>query len=81
MPRIIKARYRNGVIEPLEKLDLADGAEVTVVLEDVPPSLLDEEKRERFLTSAGSWKDIVDEKFLDEIYRQRSLHTRSEVKL
>ena len=81
MPRIIKARYRNGVIEPLEKLDLADGAEVTVVLEDIHPSLLEEEKRKRFLASAGSWKDIVDEKFLDGIYRQRSLRTRSEVKL
>ncbi len=34
MLKIIKARYRNGVIEPLEKLDLADGAEITVTLED-----------------------------------------------
>jgi predicted DNA-binding antitoxin AbrB/MazE fold protein len=81
LPRIIKATYRNGIIEPLEELDLTDGAEVTVILEDVPPSLLKEEKRKRFLASAGSWKDIVDEKFLDEIYRQRSLRTRSEVKL
>ncbi len=81
MLRTIKARYRNGVIEPLEKLDLADGAEITVTLGDVPSPLSEEERRERFLSSAGGWKDIVDEKFLEEIYRQRSLHTRPEVKL
>ena len=83
MPKTIKARYRNGLIEPLESLDLADGTEitVTVTVEDASPSLSEEERRKRFLSSAGGWKDIVDEKFLDEIYRQRSLRTRPEVKL
>lgn len=81
MLKTIKARYRNGLIEPLEKIDLTDGAEITVTLEEISPSLSDEERRERFLSSAGSWKGIVDEEFLDEIYRQRNLHTRPEVKL
>lgn len=81
MPKTIKAIYRNGVIEPLEDIDLADGIEITVTLEDVSPPLSEEERRKRFLSSAGGWKDIVDEKFLDEIYRQRSLRTRPEVKL
>jgi predicted DNA-binding antitoxin AbrB/MazE fold protein len=79
--KTIKARYRNGVIEPLEKIDLADGVEITVTLEDISPHLSEEERRKRFLSSAGGWKDIVDEKFLDEIYRQRGLRTRPEVKL
>ena len=81
MPKTIKARYKNGVIEPLEKLDLTNGTEVTVILEDSPPSLSEEERRERFLASAGSWKDILDENFLDEIYHQRSLRTRPEAEL
>lgn len=81
MLKTIKARYRNGLIEPLEKIDLADDVEITITLEDVSTPLSEEERRKRFLSSAGGWKDIVDEKFLDEICRQRSLHTRPEVKL
>ncbi len=81
MTKTIKARYKNGLIEPLEKLDIADGAELTVTLEDVSPPLTEDGKRERFLSSAGSWKDIVDETFLEGIYHQRSLRTRPGVKL
>lgn len=81
MPKTIKARYRNGVIEPLEEIDLADGTEITVTLEDALPPLSAQERQKRFISSAGSWKDIVDEKLLDEIYRQRELHTRPEVEL
>ena len=81
MLKTIKARYRNGVIEPLEEINLADGAEITITLRDISPPLSEEERLKRFLSSAGGWKDIVDEKFLDEIYRQRSLRTRPEVKL
>ena len=81
MLKTIRARYRNGLIEPLEEIDLADGVEITVTLEEISPSLSEEERRERFLSSAGSWKDIVDEEFLPQVYRQRYLHTRSEVKL
>ena len=81
MLKTIKARYRNGLIEPLEEVDLAEGAEITITLEDTSPSLSEAERRERFLSSAGGWRDIVDENFLDEIYRQRDLRTRPEVKL
>ncbi len=81
MLKTIKARYRNGLIEPLEEIDLADGTEITITVDISPASSSAEERRARFLSSAGSWKDIVDEKFLDEIYRQRSLRTRPEVKL
>lgn len=81
MLKSVKARYRNGVIEPLEEIDLADGAEITITFSDVSPPLSEEERLKRFLSSAGGWKDVVDEKFLDEIYRQRSLRTRPEVKL
>lgn len=81
MPKIIRAIYRNGLIEPLEEIDLADGVEITITLEEISPSLSEAERRERFLSSAGSWKDIVDEEFLPQVYSQRNLHTRPEVKL
>ena len=81
MLKTIKARYINGLLEPLEAIDLAEGSEITITLEDVSPPLSEEERRRRFLSSAGGWKDIVDEKFLDEIYHQRSLCTRPEAKL
>jgi len=32
MVRVIRARYENGVLKPLEKLDLKDGEEVEVVI-------------------------------------------------
>jgi len=32
MVRVIRARYENGVLKPLEKLDLKDGEEVEIVL-------------------------------------------------
>ena len=80
MLKTIKARYRNGVIEPLEEIDIAEETEITVTI-DVPASISEEERWKKFLSAAGGWKDIVDEGFLDEIYRQRSVRNRPEVKL
>jgi len=34
MARIVRARYENGVLKPLEKLDLREGEEVIVVLKN-----------------------------------------------
>ena len=78
--KTIKARYRNGVIEPMEALDIPDGTEINVTI-DVATTLPEEEIRDRFLSAAGGWKDIIDDRFLEEIYRQRDLRTRPEVKL
>ena len=80
MLKTIKARYRNGVIEPLEEIDIAEDVEITVTI-DVPASISEDERWKKFLSAAGGWKDIVDEGFLDEIYRQRSVRNRPEVKL
>ena len=33
----VKARYSDGVLTPLEPLDLEDGCEVTVSIDDAPP--------------------------------------------
>ncbi|RLG85908.1 MAG: hypothetical protein DRO39_04430 [Thermoprotei archaeon] len=32
MARVIRARYENGVLKPLEKLDLREGEEVRIVV-------------------------------------------------
>jgi len=32
MVRVIRARYENGVLKPLEKLDLKEGEEIEIVL-------------------------------------------------
>jgi predicted DNA-binding antitoxin AbrB/MazE fold protein len=80
MLNTIKAKYKNGVFEPLEKVDLEDGSEVNITIES-RKFMSEEERERRFLSSAGGWKDIVDENFLDEIYEQRKRKTRPEVKL
>jgi predicted DNA-binding antitoxin AbrB/MazE fold protein len=78
--KTIKARYRNGVIEPLEEIDLADGTEINITIDSREP-ISQEERERRFLSSAGRWKDIVDEAFLDEIYEQRKRRMRPEAEL
>ena len=80
MLKTIKAGYRNRVIEPLEEIDLADGTEINITIDSRQP-MSQEERERRFLSSAGRWKDIVDEAFLDEIYEQRKRRTRPEAEL
>lgn len=72
-----KARYKNGVIEPTEKLDIEDGTEITVALLDkkeIDPNGL--------IRSFGGWKDTVDcDELLKNIYADRQISTRPKVKL
>ena len=81
LAKAIKAKYKNGVLELLEKVDLPEGTEVTISLE--PSDVLsEEEKRRRFLSAAGGWKDLLDcEQFLKDVYESRKIHTRPAVKL
>lgn len=58
-PKKIKATYKNGVIEPIEKLNLPDGQELEVVftvLSSVTPELSEEEKKELIREMGGSMK-------------------------
>lgn len=81
LERKIKAKYKNGTLELLEKVDLPEGAEVTISFE-ASDILYEEEKRRRFLSAAGGWKDLLDcEQFLKDVYESRKIHTRPEVKL
>ena len=78
----VRARYENGVLTPLEPLDLEEGKEVLVSVQDghiakTGKEELDYETRlERFLSAAGGWKDIVSEDFIEMIYESRITGSR-----
>jgi predicted DNA-binding antitoxin AbrB/MazE fold protein len=79
MARTIKARFSNGVIEPLEKVEIPEGEEITVTIEETS-------ERKRFLealkSTAGGWKDLIDaEELKKNIYNDRLISARPEVKL
>ena len=43
MLKTIKARYKNGLIEPLERIEITEGAEITITVSE-PPILLKKSK-------------------------------------
>ncbi len=77
MERTIRAKFRNGMIEPLEKLEIEEGKELLITVKDLL-SLED-----RFEKAMGSWKGRIDcDQLVRDIYESRRLSaTRPEVKL
>ena len=72
--RSIRARYSKGVLEPLEELDLEEGAEVSVSTEEAPSA---DEADEAFRRSAGSWKGNSDpDALIRMIYESRITGSR-----
>lgn len=79
MLKTIKARFRNGVIEPLEKVELKEGEEFAMTIVK-PPETKDEE--DAFKESRGGWKELIDcEELKRNIYKDRLIQTRPEVEL
>jgi predicted DNA-binding antitoxin AbrB/MazE fold protein len=73
MSRIIRARAKRGIFEPLEPVTVADGTEVMVTI----PEELSPEDIEAFHHSAGSWQGTIDaEKLIRDIYNDRLISTR-----
>lgn len=73
-----RARVRRGMLEPVEKLDLPEGKEVTVTILDVPS----ERDFEAFRRAAGGWRSTIDaEKLIRDIYADRLIATRPEPRL
>ena len=71
-PAIIRAKYKNGVIEPLENLELSDGEEVVLTIVRSPEA---RKTQDAFRKSRGGWKDFIDcEKLKKDIYESRSIH-------
>ena len=60
----VKARYENGVLTPLEPLDLEDGKEVVVSIEDAAPqangkeSILEMFERLRNSVPPDTWDNL-----------------------
>lgn len=78
MRKTIRARFSRGIIEPLEKVDIDEGKEITVTIMEFPSDL----KENAFERSAGSWKGTINaEKLIENIYADRLLSTREEPKL
>ncbi len=77
MSRVIRARAKRGIFEPLEPVAVADGTEVTVTIPDGPTA----EDIAAFQRSAGSWRGFVDaEQLIAEIYARRLTGTRPDDK-
>ena len=49
MARTIKARFSHGVIEPLEKVEMPEGKEITITIEEILTKefIHEEEQRDR----------------------------------
>jgi predicted DNA-binding antitoxin AbrB/MazE fold protein len=80
MVRTIKARYSNGVIKPLEKLELKEGEELTITISGGPEEVKSEE--DPLDSTFGGWVGLIDsEELKKNIYADRLVATRPEVKL
>ena len=64
----IRARVKRGNLEPVDKVDLPEGKEVTVTILDVPSG----GDFDAFDRAASGWKGTVDaEGFIKNIYADR----------
>lgn len=90
MPVTVKVKYANGVLTPLEPLDLAD-AEYRVILADAPvadppdaPAVTPETTAAEaaFQSSLGAWRGTHDpEELIRQLYADRLVNSRPEPQL
>ena len=68
--RSVRARYRNGVLEPLEDIELAEDQEVLLTLDEQALPVADDEA---FRNAAGGWADLFDDfdQLIRDIYQSR----------
>ena len=72
----IRGIYQNGIITPLEKVDIKKADVIITFLETNR-----EKMKESFLSAAGSWYDIDAEKLKEEIYKNRESDSRDSIDL
>ena len=78
MGATIKARYSGGVLEPLERIDLTEGQEVTLTISGG----LSNPDEDWLARTAGGWAGLIDaEKLKERINESRLLTTRPEPRL
>lgn len=70
MERTIRAKFKNGVIEPLEKLDIEEDKEFLITVKNFMAS------EDRFKRAMGSWRKTIDcKQLIKDIYESRRLST------
>ena len=75
----VKARFSNGVLTPLEPLDLEEGEEVMVSIEEARSP---EQSLHALKVAAGAWKGTHDpDELLRNIYSDRLVSSRPEPKI
>jgi predicted DNA-binding antitoxin AbrB/MazE fold protein len=75
MAGTIRARFANGVLEPLERLDMPEGKVLTITIIRLPVN----EGGGGLERSAGGWKGLIDaEELKRNIYADRLISTRPE---
>ncbi len=73
MAGTIRARFTQGVIEPLERIELREGEVLTITIIRVPAA----EKAGGLERSAGGWKGLIDaEELKRNISADRLISTR-----
>ncbi len=81
MVREVRAKYRQGKIEPVEELDLQEGEEVIILIEEKPRPA-DRESGLAFERAAGSWEGTLDfEQFLADLRDDRKRQQRPPIDL
>ena len=75
----VKARFSDGVLTPLEPLDLEEGKVVMVTI-DTKPQLSDDERLRMVKSAAGGWKEDSEywEKAKRMLYEARRTGSRIE---
>lgn len=72
LARVIRAKYKKGSgrghFEPIEPVELAEDEVVEVIVPEVHKG-----DRDRFLRSAGAWKDLVPEEFIERLRERRAV--------
>ena len=82
MGKTIKARFSKGMIEPLEKVEIREGEEITISILEAPPRPVKVSFSEALKKTAGGWKGLIDcDELIRNIYNDRLVTTRPEVKL
>jgi len=77
MGKTIKARFSKGMIEPLEKVEIREGEEITISIWEGPSRPVKISFSEALKKTAGGWEGLIDcDELIRNIYNDRLITTR-----